>query len=207
MRPPELGISLAAFVRRAGWWRVGAAALGVAWLVGLVRLLAANGHITVVFPRQHTPPPGEHNLAAWDLGPTVQASSYFHDWASQHHPAFLVDGRARPAVVEKWASAAADRHPWIEIDWREPHDLARVVITHGGAVEGPGATVRRYRIRCLRDGDAVPPAVPSVTVSDNTQPVAVHPLPCSQARGVRLDFYPNDPEDIVRIFEIEAWGQ
>lgn len=203
MRPRDLGISLAALARRAGWLRVGAAALAIAWLVGLVRLLAAHGHITVSFPWLHRAPAGEHNLAAWDLGPTVKASSYFHDWSAQHHPAFLVDGRAHPSQVEKWASAPTDRHPWVEIDWREPHDLSRVVITHGGAFEDPSATTRRYRVRCV---GAVAGA-PFVAVADNTQPVAVHPLPCAQARGVRLDFYPNDPADLVRIYEIEAWGR
>lgn len=144
----------------------------------------------------------EQNLAAWDLGPTVRASSYFRDWAAQHHPAFLVDGRARPEPIEKWASGPRDRHPWVEIEWREPHDLARVVLTHAGRFEPAAYTVRRYGVTCLRPGGG-----PSIAVRDNVQPVATHELDCPGARGVRLDFQPNDERDVVRLYEIEAWGR
>ena len=116
-----------------------AAACGL-WLCGLVSFVAADGHIEIVLPRRRTPPAGLHNLALWDLGPTIRASSYYGDWQSQHHPAFLVDGQWPSDNVQKWASADRDRHPWVEILWRENHNLERVVIRHAGVVEAAGLT-------------------------------------------------------------------
>jgi hypothetical protein len=114
---------------------------------------------------------------------------------------FLVDERRSPTLVEKWATAPYDRRPWVEIEWREPRDLERVIIRHAGTREGADLTVRRYVVRCL-GSDA-----PSVEVADNQDAVAVHALRCDGARGVRLELRPNKRDDLVRVFEIEAWGR
>ena len=37
--------------------------------------------------------------------------------------------------------------------------------------------------------------------------VATHELPCADALGVRLEIDPNGPGDLVRLYELEAWGQ
>jgi hypothetical protein len=172
------------------------------WLFGLVSFVAADGHFAATLPRQRAEPTGIHNLSLWELGPTVRASSYYGDWKAHHHPLFLVDGRQQPEQVEKWASAQRDRHPWVEILWREPHDLERVVLRHAGWVEAPAYTIRRYTIRCL----AAAGAAAALEVRANEAAVATHELSCRQARGVRLEFERNDG-DVVRLFEVEAWGR
>ena len=189
--------------RRIKLWMLGLAAACGLWLCGLVSFVAADGHIEIVLPRRRTPPAGLHNLALWDLGPTIRASSYYGDWQSQHHPAFLVDGQWPSDNVQKWASADRDRHPWVEILWREHHDLERVVIRHAGVVEAAGLTANHYTLRCLSaNGQG-----PSLEVASNQDAVATHDLACAQARGVRIEFVPKDSKDIIRIYEVETWGR
>ena len=196
--------------RRIRLWRLGLAVVCGLWLFGLVSFVAADGHIEVVLPRRRTPPAESHNLSLWDLGPTVRASSYYGDWQSQHHPAFLVDGKWPSDKVEKWASAERDRHPWVEILWRENHNLERVVIRHAGAVEDVGLTAKRYTLRCLTtSGEG-----PALEVESNNDAVATHELACTRARGLRIAFEPGgnpgenkDSKDIIRIFEVETWGR
>jgi F5/8 type C domain. len=188
--------------RRIKLWMLGVALFGGLWLWGLVSFVAADGHIEVVLPRQRTPPAERHNFSLWDLGPTIRASSYYGDWLGHHHPAFLVDGRASPDLVEKWASAERDRQPWVEITWRESHNLERVVVRHAGSLEASGLTIHRYTIHCLTVGGRGP----SLDVKSNEAAVASHDLACTQARGIRIDFEPNDGKDIVRVFEVETWG-
>ena len=191
---------------RASHWKClglgGLGLLAAGWLFGLLTFVRADGHFQASLPRRRGPPAGTHNLALWDQGPTVRASSYFGDWQSPHHPLFLVDGREHPELIEKWASAERDHHPWIEILWREPHDLERVVLRHAGSVEAASMTARTYHIECLLDAGRGP----KVDVYSNDAAVAEHPLPCDRARGVRIRF-DRDGGDIVRLFEVEAWGR
>ena len=177
--------------------------LGAAWLFGLVTFVAAHGHFEATLPRRRSPPAEIHNLSLWDLGPTVRTSSFYGDWLGHHHPLFLVDGRGQPELVEKWASAERDRHPWLEITWREPHDLERVVLRHAGSVEAAAFTARHYTIRCLTKSGAAP----SLEVRSNEAAVASHDLICRHARGVRIEFLRGAGEDIVRLFEVETWGR
>jgi hypothetical protein len=172
------------------------------WVSGLVAFASTRGVLSVTLPRRRPDPPERHNLASWDLGPTIRASSYHDDLGTQHHPAFLVDGRAFPDPIEKWASSERDRHPWVEISWREPHDVDRVLVRHAGDREFTEYTARNYRIRCLLERGVGP----SVDVKDNRESVASHAIECQRARGVRLDIEPNGPTEIVRVYEVEAWG-
>jgi hypothetical protein len=189
--------------RRFKIWMLGLVLLGGLWLRGLVSFVAADGHFELTLPRLRNPPAGLHNLSLWDLGPTIRASSFYGDWGSHHHPAFLVDGRVHPDQVEKWASAEHDRHPWVEISWREKHDLERVVIRHAGSVEATDLTAHRYTLHCLDDGGQAP----SLEVTSNEDSVATHQLVCTQVRGIRIDFVPKDSKDIIRIYEVETWGR
>lgn len=185
---------------------IGLAVVFGLWLCGLVSFVAADGHIEVVLPRQRIPPTGLHNLALWDLGPTIRASSFYGDWSSLHHPAFLVDGQWPSDNVQKWVSGERDRHPWIELLWREHHDLERVVIRHAGVVEDASLTADHYTLRCL--GASGPG--PSLEVSANQDAVATHNLACAQARGLRIEFVPKggkDSKDVIRIYEVETWGR
>jgi hypothetical protein len=187
------------------WKHLGLGGLGLlaaGWLFGLLTFVRADGHFEASLPRRRGPSPGTHNLARWDQGPTVRASSYFGDWSSHHHPFFLVDGRDHPDLMEKWASAERDGHPWIEILWREPHDLERVVLRHAGSVEAAEMTARTYHIRCLLHGSTGP----KVDVYSNDAAVAEHRLACAGARGVRIEF-DRDGGDIIRLFEVETWGR
>lgn len=178
-------------------------ALAIAWSIGAALFVAADGSFSWTLPRRAEPPPGEHNLAFYRWGPTLRASSYFRDPLSYHHPAFLVDGRHLPHMIEKWASGFHDPQPWIEIHWREPRGLARVVIRHAGWRENPAWTIRRYRLACLTGRGSAP----TLSVNDNDKAVAMHRLPCSQARGLRVDWTLNQPGDPARVYEIEAWGR
>jgi len=77
-----------------------------------------------------------------------------------------------------------------------------VVIRHAGEYEGKELTLSRYTLTCLRDGGNGP----TLEVEDNHAGLALHALPCPGARGVRLDAHPKG-KDIVRIYELEAWGR
>jgi hypothetical protein len=183
-------------------WMLGLVLLSGLWLYGLVSFVAADGHIEIILPRRRSPPAEFHNFSLWDQGPTLRASSFYSDWSSHHHPAFLIDGRASPSLVEKWASAKQDPHPWIEVTWRESHDLARVVLRHAGTVEPSDFTVHRYTIHCLSaDGQG-----PSLDVPSNKDAVAIHELSCPRARGIHITFKPNSSGEIVRLYELETWG-
>lgn len=179
---------------------IGALALATAFGAALVAFVLARPAVEARFPPRSAHPAGLHDLAAMEYGPLVLASSY--DPAAHHHPAFLVDRRARPTQLEKWASAPGDRRPWVEIHWIGPHDLSEVVVVHGAAFEGAVAPIRRYLITCLREGS---PAA-ALAVEGNTQAVARHALACSAATGVRLDLLPPGA-DVVRLYEVEAWGR
>ena len=189
--------------RRIKVWMLGLVFLGGPWLWGLVSFVTADGHFELVLPRTRNPPAEFHNFSLWDLGPTIRASSFYGDFGSLHHPAFLVDGRVTPDKMEKWASAERDRHPWVEITWREKHNLERVVIRHAGSVESETMTAHHYTLRCLTDSGPGP----SLEISSNEAAVATHDLGCAQAHGIRIDFVPNDSKDIIRIYEVETWGR
>jgi hypothetical protein len=184
-------------------------ALAAAWLFGLTRFLQAAGRISITLPRQAPSPAEEHNLASWRWGPTVQVSSYHQDPFAHHHPAFLVDERIGPSLLEKWGSDPRDPHPWAEITWRQPRTLSRIVLRHAGEYEADSETLTHYTLTCLRDSGAAGPLArdTEVRVSDNKSRIAIHPLPCKDARGVRIDVNLNAPNTMARLYEIEAWGQ
>jgi hypothetical protein len=157
----------------------------------------------VTLPTFAPHPTDEHNLAAAIYGPTIRVSSYYRDFSSQHHPAFLVDGRESPTLVEKWASDDGDAAPWVEINWKGSHHVSRIVIRHGGSVEPNDTTSRRYRITCLQSSGQNS----TLKVEDNIARLATHDLDCPLALGVRFDFLPNTKKELTRIYEIEAWGR
>lgn len=191
-------------------WLLVALPLAALWLYGLVVFITTHAPFEATLPRQRQPSADLQNLALWDLGPTVRASSYLADWINHHHPLFVVDGKASPDLVEKWASANSDEHPWIEIRWREHHTLEKVVLRHAGSVEGSHLTARKYRILCLRDGGQQQDA-PQLAIDNNSEAIASHDLHCDDARGVRIELERNDKEhndkEIVRLFEVETWGR
>lgn len=172
------------------------------WSAGMVRFVGAPRGVSLSFPRQTRHPDGLHNLALFQYGGSVKASSYDHWAPSQHHPAFLVDGFDQGPISEKWATLPADVAPWVEIRWGEPAVLEHIVIRHAGTKEDSDFTARRYEVSCLQ-GSA---HGRSVNVIDNSVNVASHPLPCDGALGVRLAVWPNRQGDVVRIYEVEAWG-
>jgi hypothetical protein len=171
------------------------------WLFGMVSFLRADGSMQQSLPRREPPPVGEHNVASFRYGPTLRASSYFRQLRAHHHPMFLVDEQSSPSGIEKWASAPYDQAPWLEIEWREPRKLQRVVVSHAGLREDPRLNARSYRLRCLRDAPA-----PVLEVRDNTDSIATHAFACEGARGVRLE-WPLKAGEQARAYEIEAWGQ
>lgn len=183
--------------------RVVAALVFAFWLLGAVLFLRADGVVDQTLPRRQRPPAGEHNLASYRYGPRLRASSYFRDSEAHHHPMWLVDEQQRPSLIAKWASSERDRRPWLSIAWREPRTLERVRIQHAGAFEPAEFTARSYRLRCLqRDGIGA-----ELMVRGNRDAHAEHRLACSDALGVRIDFLRRPRAQIVRVFEVEAWGR
>jgi hypothetical protein len=182
---------------------IGAGVVAALWSLGFVLFLSATSVVTIELPVLAPHPAEEHDVAAARFGPTVRVSSYLADVYNQHHPAFLVDERASPTRVEKWASDENDPHPWVEIRWRGLHDITRVVIEHAGSVEDPGLTNHTYSLTCLEAGGRGR----TLAVTGNTDPVTTHALACPSAIGLRADFTPDGPDGIVRVFEIAAWGR
>lgn len=196
--PSGIARPIARVLRRAA--PLAAAVLGAGLLFGLVRFLRADGVTTLRFVRIQAPPADEHNLADWRLGPTVRASGYHRDPLAHFHPVFLVDARTSPSVNEKWVSPPGPGS-WIEITWREPRNLERVVLRHAGELE-PGLSLASYTVQCLREGGPGP----SIEVAVNRANLAVHALACPGARGIR--FQPLlEHREVARIYEIEAWGR
>jgi hypothetical protein len=177
--------------------------VGIAWSYGAAAFLVADGSLTWSMPMREPHPARLHNLASYRFGPTLRASSYHRDEVSHHHPAFLIDGRAEPTLVEKWCSGSGDEAPWIEVAWNGPRRLSEVKIWHAGFRESAGDTIRRYRLSCI---SARQPAR-ALQITSNTVPIATHALACSEASGVRIDWTPNVRGQRVRVYEIEAWGQ
>lgn len=188
--------------------RLGSAAIAVTAValgVGLAIFVRADSTLEFALPARAAPSGDLQNVASAQFGPTVRASSAYAGTSNQHHPAYLVDGRRRPTLPEKWASRADDRAPWVEIVFARPVHLERVVITHGGAVEKAEYTADAYRLRCMHpDGTAGE----WLRVEGNRLPKATHPLDCSQASGVRLELTPRaEADNIVRLYEVEAFGR
>jgi hypothetical protein len=140
-------------------------------------------------------------VAAWRFGPTVKVSSYDGHALGPHHPTFLVDEKRNPALLEKWVSAPGDARPWVEVTWREPRHVKRVVLHHAGTREDPRYTLDAYTLTCLGGGPE------SLVVTGNTEKVATHALDCPGARGLRLATQPQHSPTPVRLFELEVWGQ
>jgi hypothetical protein len=174
------------------------------WGLGLLLFLCAGAHtpVTVSLPSLEPHPAAEHNLVARQYGTVLRSSSYFRDRIAQHHPAFLVDGREHPSMLEKWASDPTDTSPWVELLWSGEREIHRVRIQHAGDVESAEYTSQRYSMTCL-SAHAPPPFV----VSNNTASVAEHEFHCPGSHGLRIDFTPNAPGALVRVFEVEVWGQ
>jgi hypothetical protein len=182
---------------------VGAAILlGALWGFGFTRFLLADGVVHQTLPRREAPPSGEHNLAAYRFGPRVRASSYHRDSASNHHPSFVVDERARPTLTEKWVSAFNDPEPWLEVHFREAHAVGRVRMRLAGLVEDGALNMRSYRLLCL-GGEASA----EVVVTDNRASEVEHALSCRDATGVRAEFTLGKRDDRARVFELEVWGR
>jgi hypothetical protein len=190
-------------VEGVGRWgvvaRCGAFACVALFALALVAFVAARSNVEVRFPARRPHPPGLHDLASMEYGTVVTASSC--EPTGHHHPAFLVDRRPRPTLLEKWASDPADRHPWVEIRWGEPHDVTEVVVVQGAALEN-ARYLTRFFLRCLGDASGS-----TARWVNDVRPVGREVMPCPRARGIRLDFLLDAQSDIVRIYEIEAWGR
>jgi hypothetical protein len=179
----------------------------LAFVVSLMVFVRGERTVVVSLPaRAPLPNDKVRNVADAYFGPTVRASSaltspYFY----QHDPAFAVDGRRRPSLIEKWASRPDDPRPWIEVLFPRPVHLQRVVLLHAGAFEPADYTADTYRLRCIRVGGK---HADWLQVKGNTLAKTTHALDCSDASGVRVEFTPRPGGDhIVRLFEIEAFGQ
>lgn len=179
---------------------VAASALGL-WLVGVVLFVGSRREFHCAFPSRVVRPTKLHNLAAFQYGPTLRASSFLSDKDSHHHPAYLIDGRARPSKVEKWVSLPKDKSPWLEIHWNGTRGLRSVVITHAGEFEMPELTARSYTLTCLRRGGTRQ----HWDIAKNGAHVAEHAVPCHDSVGIRIDFH--DYGDVARVYEVEAWGR
>lgn len=179
-----------------------AAAFATLWCAALLRFIRTPPGLECTFPAREPHPPGPHNLAFYRYGTRVRASSY-DNWADrQHHPGFLVDGLADEPPNAKWTTLPNDVQPFVELRWTVPARLQRVTIRHAGAREEASLTARRYELTCLlRDRE-----VRALQVRANESAVATHGVVCDHALGIRLTVWPNQPGDVVRLYEVQAWG-
>lgn len=140
------------------------------------------------------------NVGSFRSGATVRASSW--DWFRRHHPLFAIDGEPHPTPIEKWASAPADRAPWLEVHLAKPARVSRVVLVL--ATDPTSPILSGYVVRCLAGGRELA----RETVSTNRRPEVVHALHCEGADVVRveMDLGTSAPLDAARIYEIEVWG-
>lgn len=171
------------------------------WLFGLWLFVRSPREFHCVFPTRAVRPTELHNLVAFQYGPTLWASSFLSDKDSHHHPAFLIDGRARPSKVEKWVSRPDDERPWLQIQWQGKKQVRSVVITHAGEFERPELSARSYTLTCLRDGGTRQ----HWDIAQNRAHIAEHAVPCDGAVAIRIDFH--DYGDMARVYEVEVWGQ
>lgn len=182
-------------------WLLALGAVVLAFSDGAATFLAADASVRYTLPRRAKPPDGEYNLATYQWGPTLRASSYHRDPASHLLPVYLVDGNPAPGPLGLWASAARDRKPWVEISWREPRTVSRVRIESARRGGAPGPTASSYALRCL------PPRPEQPTLSIHDAPLsAQHALNCQQALAVRIDWEPST-HAIARVYEIEVRGR
>jgi hypothetical protein len=188
--------------------------LAASWGYGLTLLIRTKGSLVQHVREFQGHPIDTHNLASFRYGPTLSASSYLNDFGQQHHPLFLVDEVAKPSIAEKWASAPRDRSPWVEIRWHEPATLERVRLLHPGPIEGKDTNAKMFTIRCIqsnsrrgKNSNQLQSNV-SITVYNNAQDdVTENRLHCQNSIGIRIEMKPNRSTDVVRLFEVEAWGQ
>jgi len=145
-------------------------------------------------------PDARVNWAEVWRGGRVRASGW--DWFRSHHPLYLIDAESHPTSVEKWATRAEDPFPWVEVLLEQPRDIDEIVLYHAGWRESPAYTNDRYVIRCFR-GDEM---VDELGVTDNTESVARYSLTCPDTDRIWVWFDCTGPVDVVRLYEIEAWG-
>jgi hypothetical protein len=171
------------------------------FLVGLARFATSNAGFEVALPRtaenRETTP--DMNLVALAMGPILRASSFERDVHGLAHPAYLVDGRARPTETEKWAPRFDDRAPWLEFVFREPRHVRRVVLRHARHAQAKMRAHRAYRIQCMSSGEVL-------EITRNKESVATHELDCPRATGVRIDF--ETPRGKApSVYEVEVYGR
>ena len=172
------------------------------FLVGLTRFVRTSATFEVALPRTepNSARGAKTNLVALSTGPVLRASSFDRDVYHLAHPAYLVDGRAHPTRDEKWTPRFDDEAPWIELGFREPHEVSRVLLRHGSDIDKKLRPNKVYRIRCLGD-DA-----PTLHVTRNKASRSRHKLHCPRATGVRIEFTKTRGKQPV-VYEIEVFGR
>jgi hypothetical protein len=171
------------------------------FFVGLARFATSNAAFEVALPRNtdNRATTSDTNLVALEMGPVLRASSFERDVYGLAHPAYLVDGRARPTETEKWVPRFDDQAPWLEFVFREPRHVRRVVLRHSRNLQAKSRAHRAYRIECLGNGRVL-------EITRNRDPVATHELDCPRATGIRIDF--ETPRGKApSVYEVEVFGR
>lgn len=180
-------------------------ASGIAFFVSLLVAEAvfcrADPQLETKLPQLKSPPTTRHNLVARAYGPVVRASSA--DWFSLHHPAYVVDGRLRASPLEKWASAAADRRPWISVSWGTLRNVDEVRLAHAGVAESSRLNNRIYTLVCMRANKVVQ-VYPINNVS--AQAVTPHAVDCKKIDELRVEFNELRAHERSRLYEVEVFG-
>ena len=172
-------------------------ALAAVLTAGLVKFALAKPPIEVRFPRAARESAARRNLAHFTEGPTVRASSVL--WAARHHPGYLVDGWQHPVLLAKWVSAPGDAAPWAEVQFDRAREVDEVALELASAHERLPPEPR-YRIECFAGATLVA----SLPVEANSAARPRHALRCPATDRVRVTFA---PADMVRLYELEAWGK
>jgi len=181
-------------------WVLAATLAGSLLVAGVVFALA-KPKLETALPQLAPHPSSRHNLVARQYGPVIRASSA--DWFALNHPAYVVDGRLRASTMEKWASAADDRRPWIALSWNELRNVDAIRLAHAGVVESSRFNNRRYALVCLRRSKVVRVyEINNVSVEAVTE----HAVQCQQVDQLRIEFNQLSVHERARLYEVEVFG-
>jgi hypothetical protein len=182
--------------KHARWQRSGrrlAFALPViVFFAAATRFIFARPVSETRFPALVPEPDGRHDLALFQYGPVLRASSV--GWAGRHHPGYAVDGRQSGSSGEAWVPDDRDRLPWIEVAFQRPREIDELVVIQAGSP-------RRFDVECYAASRQ------TLRLSlDANEPRVSTTLSCRGTDRVRLTFHAPEAGGVLAVAELELWG-
>ena len=121
---------------------------------------------------------------------------------SRTNAKLAADGSPSDGYV--WMSRTAAGTGWVQMDFKEPYAVSRVVVRHAEAAGmEPGLNSRDFTVETSLDGETWTTAA---TVTANTSPVTDASFTATQAQFVRVTVTDAGTDGYVRIADIEVYG-